>query len=67
MTMTSENLIYSSSDDSLDVRFDPNAWGIPESAVTDLEADFEQLCTRYQLLFTTQTRDTSVYGQAYLR
>jgi SRSO17 transposase len=66
MTMTSENLIYSSSDDSLDMRFDPNAWGVPEAAVTDLEADFEQLCTRYQPLFTTQTRDTSVYGQVYI-
>lgn len=66
MTITSEQVSYSSSDHCWDGRFDPNAWGIPEEAVTDLKADFEHLCTRYQPLLTTQTRDTSVYGHAYI-
>ena len=50
----------------LDVRFDANAWGIPETAVTDLDEDFEMLVSRYQGLFATKTRDTSFYGQAYI-
>ncbi|MBC8520481.1 MAG: transposase [Methanomicrobia archaeon] len=50
----------------LDVRFDANAWGIPESAVIYLNEDFEMLCSRYQGLFATKTRDTSFYGQAYI-
>ena len=66
MTITSDGLFYSSVDGAVDVRFDPNAWGIPEEAVTDLGVDFERLCSRYQPLFTTRTRDTSVYGTAYM-
>jgi len=30
-----------------DVRFDADAWGIPETAISDLSKDFEFLCTRY--------------------
>ena len=43
LPITKEALFYSSSDGALDVRFDPNAWGIPEAAITDWDADFEQL------------------------
>jgi len=51
---------------SLDVRFDANAWGIPQVAVDELDKDFEMLCNRYTPLLVTKTRDTSLYGKAYI-
>jgi hypothetical protein len=63
---TPENCSCTFSDVPKDIRFDADAWGIPETAISDLSKDFEFLCTRYSKLFTTKTRDTSYYGQAYI-
>jgi SRSO17 transposase len=54
------------SDVSLDLRFDANAWGIPEAAINSLDDDFDSLCRRYSPLLVTKTRDTSSYGKAYI-
>jgi len=54
------------SNDRTDI-FDPERWGLPAKAVSDLANRLRHLWSRFRDCFKTKTRDTSEYALIYLR
>jgi len=47
--------------------FDPQRWGLPTEAITNLAERLRGIWSRFRACFKTKTRDTSEHAFVYLR